>query len=281
MGWSDRRYHSETTFRKRSGFEGTYALIAINIAVYILVMMLVPMSAVSSGVLADWFYVSGEGLQRGRLWQLLSYQFFHGGIWHLLSNMALFVLPFGKVLESLVGTRRFITWYLIAGAVGGLGCFLLPSLSVPTLGASGSAMGIMAALLYLIPNREFAFFNFSLKLKWWVAILVGIDIYLLLGSVRTGGGSTGTAHWTHLLGAVGGFLTAWIVPGLLAPLRRKRVEKTTLKAVTQDRVQRVSEAEELDRILDKINQVGLANLTPAERSFLQDASSRLQNSRRS
>jgi membrane associated rhomboid family serine protease len=47
-------------------------------------------------------------------WQLISYQFMHGGLWHLFFNMfALWM--FGSELEGLWGSKRFLIYYLLAG----------------------------------------------------------------------------------------------------------------------------------------------------------------------
>lgn len=49
-----------------------------------------------------------------RIWQIITYMFMHGGVAHLFFNMfALFM--FGPVLEQLLGSRRFINFYLITG----------------------------------------------------------------------------------------------------------------------------------------------------------------------
>ncbi len=49
-----------------------------------------------------------------RIWQIITYMFMHGGFAHLFFNMfALFM--FGPVLEQLMGSRRFINFYLITG----------------------------------------------------------------------------------------------------------------------------------------------------------------------
>ncbi len=55
------------------------------------------------------FFASGF-----RPWQLITYMFMHGDIWHLLSNMfALWM--FGSTLENYWGAKRFLTFYLITG----------------------------------------------------------------------------------------------------------------------------------------------------------------------
>lgn len=47
-------------------------------------------------------------------WQVITYMFMHGGFTHILFNMfALFM--FGPVLERIMGSKRFIYFYLITG----------------------------------------------------------------------------------------------------------------------------------------------------------------------
>ncbi len=52
-------------------------------------------------------------------WQLLTYQFLHGSIGHLFSNM-LSLFFFGAALESRWGTGRFLVFYLVCGIGAGL-----------------------------------------------------------------------------------------------------------------------------------------------------------------
>lgn len=57
------------------------------------------------------FYFDSESF---RIWQLVTYMFMHGDIWHIFFNMfALFM--FGGVLEARWGAKRFINFYLITG----------------------------------------------------------------------------------------------------------------------------------------------------------------------
>jgi membrane associated rhomboid family serine protease len=50
------------------------------------------------------------------LFQLLSYQFLHGGFTHLFFNMfALWM--FGRIMESVWGPKKFLFYYLSCGVV--------------------------------------------------------------------------------------------------------------------------------------------------------------------
>jgi membrane associated rhomboid family serine protease len=55
-------------------------------------------------------------------WQIVTHMFMHGGIAHIFFNMyALWI--FGKTLESVWGSKRFLIYYLATG----LGCGIFPS----------------------------------------------------------------------------------------------------------------------------------------------------------
>jgi len=63
--------------------------------------------------------LSWDGLKRGYVWQLLSFQFLHGGFLHLIFNgLAIFFL--GRELEAALGRGRFLTLYFCSGVAGGL-----------------------------------------------------------------------------------------------------------------------------------------------------------------
>lgn len=52
-------------------------------------------------------------------YQFITYMFFHGDMWHLISNMfALFI--FGPLLEQFWGSKRFFIFYMITGIGAGI-----------------------------------------------------------------------------------------------------------------------------------------------------------------
>lgn len=54
-----------------------------------------------------------------RFWQPVSFMFMHGGVSHLFFNMfALWM--FGTAIESALGSRRFVVYYLVCGVGSGL-----------------------------------------------------------------------------------------------------------------------------------------------------------------
>src|SRR5437762_4329470 len=76
-------------------------------------------------------------------WQVATYLFLHGGIFHWLFNM--FILwMFGRELEVRWGTAQFVKYFFVTG-IGAALCVLLlsPHSNVPTIGASGAIFGLL------------------------------------------------------------------------------------------------------------------------------------------
>lgn len=97
---------------------------------------------------------------------LLTYQFLHGSIMHLLGNM-IFIVVFGFAVEACIGHWRFIAFYLTSGVVGGVFHVLVQSNSyAPLVGASGALAGLMAMYLAIFRLQKIEFF-------YWVLFFVG------------------------------------------------------------------------------------------------------------
>lgn len=136
------------------------------------------------------------------LWQLFTYQFFHGGLFHLLFNM-LALWMFGVALEQRWGSEFFLKYYFVS-VVGGaiLNTLLLPSQIVPSIGASAGIYGLLLAFALIYPNQIIYFyFLFPMKMKHFVWIIGGIALYSAISS-----GQSGIAHLAHLGGMVFGYL---------------------------------------------------------------------------
>jgi membrane associated rhomboid family serine protease len=85
---------------------------------------------------------------------LISYQFLHGGWWHLISNM-LFLWVFADNVEDAYGHVAFLFLYLTSGVIAALAHVLVsPSSAVPLVGASGAVSGILGAYLVLFPKAR-------------------------------------------------------------------------------------------------------------------------------
>lgn len=217
-------------------------LLIINVIVFMAANML-------GETVHEWFYQTFSLYHWSspffRPWQFVTHMFMHGeisegGLSHLFFNMfALWM--FGNVVENVLGTRKFIIFYLACG-VGAAICYLgvftwehydsiswFKALSdadqydqinrimttgagnplafpmfTPMVGASGAVFGLLFAFGYLFPNMMiYIYFLFPLKAKYFVAIYAIIE---LLAGLRGSPGDN-VAHFAH----IGGMLFAFIL----------------------------------------------------------------------
>jgi rhomboid family protein len=100
-----------------------------------------------------WFGLVPAEVIHGFFWQLFTYLFLHGGLWHILLNL-LVLWMFGADLERLWGARRFLTYYFICGVGAGVVNVIVKllldptgkgSAGLPTIGASGAIYGVLIA----------------------------------------------------------------------------------------------------------------------------------------
>lgn len=198
-------------------------LVIINAAIYLLMLILGAAAPTLSG------YIVGYGgltpflvVQRGFLWQLVTYLFLHSGLFHILFNM-LTLWMFGSALESTWGDRQFLEFYFFCGIGAGLVtiaiayatylpllAFLRMTPFTATIGASGAIYGVMVAFAMYYGNQEFMMFPlpFMIKAKYLVGILIFISVAYALGA----GGPQGVAQFAHLGGAFFGWLYVRFLP---------------------------------------------------------------------
>jgi len=170
--------------------------------------------------------LSLSGLQQGYLWQLLTFQFLHGGIFHLLLN-CWGIYVFGHAVEQTLGRRRMLQVYFLSGVAGGgfhvLGSLLFPShfggITIfgithyeSVVGASAGLFGLMAGFATLYPEQDLKVLllyviPITVSARVLVAVCAGISV---LGLLLT---RSHVAHGAHLGGMLAGYL---YVRGLLA-----------------------------------------------------------------
>jgi membrane associated rhomboid family serine protease len=136
------------------------------------------------------------------LWQLFTYQFLHGGLGHIIINM-LGLWMFGCDLERRWGSDFFLRYYFVSVLGGGiLNAMLLPSQTVPSIGASAGVYGILLAYGLIYPNRiVYIYFLFPIKMKYLVIFMGLISLYSSLAATQGG-----IAHLAHLGGMAFGYL---------------------------------------------------------------------------
>ncbi len=202
-------------------------------------------------------------------WTIVTYMFAHGGLGHIFFNM-LALYFFGPRVEDRLGSRRFITMYLLSGLAGAaLSMVMAPRSGI--VGASAAIFGVMLAFAWYWPRERILIWGI-LPVEARVLVVVTTLLALYSGLQGSRGGM---ADFAHLGGYAGAFLYLKFLErntGARQFQRRAepRVADRSLvnwKKVDPARVHEVNR-DELNRILDKINRTGLGSLTGQEKAFL-------------
>lgn len=104
--------------------------------------------------LGSWFEnlgLSREGFLSGKVWQVFTHGFLHGGWIHAVLN-ALFVLVIGSRIEMIAG-RSAMLRVSIAGVLGGGVCHLLLGAGL-LVGFSGACLALLLLLTTLSPESR-------------------------------------------------------------------------------------------------------------------------------
>ena len=219
-------------------------------------------------------------------WTFVSYMFVHAGLLHLVANM-LMLYVFGTAVESRMGSRNFILYYLFCGVGAAVFSLLLAGI-LPVgafVGASGAVLGVAVAFACFWPEAELIVFPFPFPIKART-LVIGLVVLDIVASRLWP--NDGVAHLAHVGGALFGFIFFraqwWLARrGPAEPARS--VERVVMvqsgssepdhhTPVTPMRPRRRVESDpvtaEMDRVLDKISERGISSLTPAERRFLDE-----------
>ncbi|MCP4568060.1 MAG: rhomboid family intramembrane serine protease [FCB group bacterium] len=217
-------------------------------------------------------------LQDLSVYQLFTYMFLHSttSIFHILFNM-LMLWMFGTEIEFTWGTRQFLKYYFLTGIAGGIFTIMfLPNSPAVTIGASAAIYGLLVAYAVMFPNRMIlVFFLIPMRVKFAVLIFVGIEFLASMG-----GSSDGVAHLAHLGGAAIGFVYLkldWRLRNIFRFLSPKRAfdslrYRSKSRKMNKNRQETEEIMKRVDHILDKINDVGIENISEEERQFLGSAS---------
>jgi rhomboid family protein len=142
------------------------------------------------------------------VWQVATYMFLHGGLFHILFNM-LALWMFGTELERLWGTRYFLKFYFVSGVGAGILTVLFSLLPFGfaqqlhqsiVIGASGAIYALLLAYALYFPDRPiYMYFVFPIPARIFVLIMGAIAFYSSLSDAG------GVANATHLGGLVVGY----------------------------------------------------------------------------
>ena len=195
-------YYSDTT---RVFFGGPVTrtvklLIAINVGIFLIQSIA---HLLGSNILDVYFVLVPAFVTHDlMIWQLATYMFLHGGVFHIFFNM-LTLFMFGNDLERYWGTPRFLHYYFITG-IGAGACSWLVAMNsyAVVIGASGAVYGLLLAYGMLYPNR-IVYLNFLLPVKVkWLVIIMGAMAFI--SSIS--GSEPGVANIAHLGGMLVGYM---------------------------------------------------------------------------
>lgn len=172
----------------------------------------------------QWINKFGLSSQQKDYFSWITYQFAHGGVIHLLSNM-IFLVLIGMAVENMVGSLMLLQIYLFGGFFGGIFFLLLNSHgSVPMVGASASISGLLSFYFIYEARRNIRYFYFLTPLpgQWgWIYLpkililpmFIVSDFTSILSSPE--GFGTSIAYTAHVGGTLFGVSFAMILKYLL------------------------------------------------------------------
>lgn len=144
--------------------------------------------------------------------QLITSLFMHANLQHLFMNMlGLFFL--GPTVERALGSKRFLTLYMLAGLGGSILSMGIDYvqflrygqiLNVASLGASGCVYGVVLAFITMFPNEKLILFPIPIPIKAMYLGLAAVGFALFAGITDNVPGGIG--HFAHLGGALVGFI---------------------------------------------------------------------------
>ncbi|HEU5439268.1 MAG TPA: rhomboid family intramembrane serine protease [Ktedonobacterales bacterium] len=218
-----------------------YALIAINVVVFILEVVEGPCFQVAYSQIPA-ALLSGQpaqiqGCPYGQpspVWvTLFTSMFMHASLLHIGGNM-LYLWIFGDNVEDRLGHLGYLIFYLFCGLAADAAQIAIdPSSTVPNLGASGAIAGVLAAYLVFYPGsrvRTLVFLGFFVTMTDLSALIV-IGVWFVLqlvsglgslGAVQQGG----VAYFAH----IGGFVAGLVIALLLRRILKSPAYQTTYPA---------------------------------------------------
>ncbi len=244
--------------------------------------------------------LSSSVWQSGWVWQLVTFQFLHGGFAHLFFN-GLGIWMFGRPIEAAFGGRRMLGLWIAGGLVGGLlqlgiSAAFPNQFSPDVVGASAGLMTFLAIFCRLEPDaRILLALIVPVPARFLFYFSVGVAVFFIVVPSRDG-----VAHAAHLGGLLFGWF--WVQAGyhrgeslwdrLSEAWHRWNQQRQTSRPVSRAAegkiikpsfrsdsaptpAKELSDAEfmarEVDPILDKIARDGISSLTEAERQTLEAA----------
>ncbi len=201
----------------------TYALIAVNVAVFLLEL------SNGDAVINQWSFVPARFAANPgtEFLTIFSSMFMHAGWIHLGGNM-LYLFIFGDNVEDRLGHLKYLVFYLLCGVIATFSQYMFNLGSqVPNLGASGAIAGVLGAYLIMFPGERvrvlmgYAVVQMSalVVIGFWIILQFLSSLSTFTASSQTGGSGGGVAYFAH----IGGFLAGIILTFLFGARTDRRL----------------------------------------------------------
>ena len=268
-------------------------LIYINVVVFftLLIIDFVLRNLLKSPITtADLFALSSTQELLYKPWQIITYSWLHGSLFHLLMNMVLLYFV-GQMFLQQFQNRNFYTFYFFGGIFGGIFFLLFQNIfnySHLLVGASAAVYAVFFALIAYNPKMpvRLMFIPSAFPLLYVGYVFIAFDVYNIISDQNAGGSIS------HLGGALFGYLYMKqfekgndFLGKFIFQIERlfKKREKSTFKtykntsstnnqSVPRDDYDfnhlKVEKQKKIDTILDKISRSGYESLSKEEKDFL-------------
>lgn len=215
-----------------------------------------------------------------RPWTVFTYMFVHVDFIHLVVNM-MWLMMFGRIMYHTEGSERTLAMYLYGGLAGALAFLAYNAAAGPShsmlLGASCAIIGLIGATTVSMPHLRVNLMFFGAVKVMWIGVLAVLFFVIMAPStaesVAHGGGlAIGVAYAllrkrgvdiTQPMRAVQGFFHS---PS--SAFSRRKPTTTNLRG---------TDADVLDRLLEKVSRSGYRSLSAVERQTLFDLTQRMKS----
>ena len=175
-----------------------YYLIGVNVLVFIaehlFPRVIIYLSMIPMAVLRGW------------VWQFVTYMFVHAprSFTHILFNMlGLFI--FGIQVERRMGSKEFLVYYFVTGALAGVISFAVyyfTNTQAILMGASGALFAVELAFAVFFPDAIIYIWGIiPIRAPVMVLGFTALELFFSVSGVQSG-----VAHFTHL----SGFAVGWL-----------------------------------------------------------------------
>ncbi len=265
-------------------------IIVVNILIFVLHLVL---GALLKWDIGQYFVLPSDFMDfLFQPWSIITYGFFHSGLWHILFNLLL-LYYLARVATNIFRPKMVLNVFLMGIILGGLAYLLIANV-LPTdffrargvlLGSSAGVSALLMFVAVYMPETQIRLFNtFNVKWKHIAIVFVAYDVFrLLLGLnqggyvAHIGGYLLGYIYASNLLKgkdigtgferAMDSLVSVFKPKSKLRTVHRKK-QKSGYVGKTKKEFEAFNKQKKIDMILDKISKSGYDSLTAEEKEFL-------------